>query len=146
MTATFPPDLFRASRNASRESRKRRSSRQRPSRNEGRAEQLPYQNPTLRAASEGQNQNRPLRKISEDKCPKQGTPTRKRRRPVRKQPTCSKPPTRPPPRSTCYNLRLIEIARANAGAAFDHAHELLGVKSGRAKKMTIDKENTTIVG
>jgi phasin len=31
--------------------------------------------------------------------------------------------------ATGYNLKLIEIARANAGAAFDYAHELLGVKS-----------------
>jgi phasin len=30
---------------------------------------------------------------------------------------------------TEYNLKLIEIARTNARAAFDHAHELLGVKS-----------------
>jgi phasin len=30
---------------------------------------------------------------------------------------------------TEYNLRLIEIARANTNAAFDHAHALLGVKS-----------------
>jgi phasin len=28
-----------------------------------------------------------------------------------------------------YNLKLIQIARANARAAFDYAHELLGVKS-----------------
>jgi phasin len=28
-----------------------------------------------------------------------------------------------------YNLKLIEIARANTRAAFDYAHELLGVKS-----------------
>jgi len=31
--------------------------------------------------------------------------------------------------ATGYNLKLIEIARANTGAAFDYAHELLGVKS-----------------
>ena len=31
--------------------------------------------------------------------------------------------------TTGYNLKLIEIARANSGAAFDYAHELLGVKS-----------------
>jgi phasin len=31
--------------------------------------------------------------------------------------------------ATGYNLRLIEIARANTAAAFDYAHELLGVKS-----------------
>ena len=30
---------------------------------------------------------------------------------------------------TDYNLKLIEIARANTRAAFDYAHELLGVKS-----------------
>jgi len=30
---------------------------------------------------------------------------------------------------TEYNLKLIEIARTNTRAAFDHAHELLGVKS-----------------
>jgi phasin len=30
---------------------------------------------------------------------------------------------------TEYNLKLFEIARTNARAAFDHAHELLGVKS-----------------
>jgi phasin len=30
---------------------------------------------------------------------------------------------------TEYNLKLIEIARANTRAAFDYAHELLGVKS-----------------
>jgi phasin len=30
---------------------------------------------------------------------------------------------------TDYNLKLIEMARANARAAFDYAHELLGVKS-----------------
>jgi phasin len=28
-----------------------------------------------------------------------------------------------------YNLKLFEIARANTGAAFDYAHELLDVKS-----------------
>jgi phasin len=28
-----------------------------------------------------------------------------------------------------YNLKLFEIARTNTGAAFDHAHELLDVKS-----------------
>ena len=28
-----------------------------------------------------------------------------------------------------YNLKIIEIARTNTRAAFDHAHELLGVKS-----------------
>jgi phasin len=31
--------------------------------------------------------------------------------------------------ATDYNLKLIEIARANTRAAFDYAHELLGVKS-----------------
>jgi phasin len=31
--------------------------------------------------------------------------------------------------ATEYNLKLIEIARANTRAAFDYAHELLGVKS-----------------
>jgi len=31
--------------------------------------------------------------------------------------------------ATGYNLKLIEIVRANTGAAFDYAHELLGVKS-----------------
>ena len=31
--------------------------------------------------------------------------------------------------ATGYNLKLIEIARANTGAAFDYAHELLGVTS-----------------
>ena len=31
--------------------------------------------------------------------------------------------------ATDYNLKLIEVARANTGAAFDYAHELLGVKS-----------------
>jgi len=30
---------------------------------------------------------------------------------------------------TGYNLKLIDIARANTRAAFDYAHELLGVKS-----------------
>jgi len=30
---------------------------------------------------------------------------------------------------TEYNLKLIEIARTNTRAAFDHVHELLGVKS-----------------
>jgi phasin len=30
---------------------------------------------------------------------------------------------------TDYNLKLIEISRVNARAAFDYAHELLGVKS-----------------
>ena len=29
--------------------------------------------------------------------------------------------------ATDYNLKLIEVARANTGAAFDYAHELLGV-------------------
>jgi len=31
--------------------------------------------------------------------------------------------------ATDYNLKLIEIARTNTRAAFDYAHELLGVKS-----------------
>jgi len=31
--------------------------------------------------------------------------------------------------TTDYNLKLIEIARINTRAAFDYAHELLGVKS-----------------
>jgi phasin len=31
--------------------------------------------------------------------------------------------------TTDYNLKLIEIARTNTRAAFDYAHELLGVKS-----------------
>ena len=31
--------------------------------------------------------------------------------------------------ATDYNLKLIEITRANTRAAFDYAHELLGVKS-----------------
>jgi phasin len=31
--------------------------------------------------------------------------------------------------ATDYNLKVIEIARLNANAAFDYAHELLGVKS-----------------
>ena len=31
--------------------------------------------------------------------------------------------------ATEYNLKVIEIARLNANAAFDYAHELLGVKS-----------------
>ena len=31
--------------------------------------------------------------------------------------------------ATDYNLKLIEIFRTNTRAAFDHAHELLGVKS-----------------
>src|SRR6201993_3239319 len=31
--------------------------------------------------------------------------------------------------TTDYNLKLIEITRANTRAAFDYAHELLGVKS-----------------
>jgi phasin len=31
--------------------------------------------------------------------------------------------------TTNYNLKLIEIARTNTRAAFDYAHELLGVKS-----------------
>ena len=31
--------------------------------------------------------------------------------------------------ATDYNLKLIEIARSNTRAAFDYAHELLGVKS-----------------
>jgi phasin len=31
--------------------------------------------------------------------------------------------------TTDYNLKLIEIARTNIRAAFDYAHELLGVKS-----------------
>jgi phasin len=31
--------------------------------------------------------------------------------------------------ATAYNLKLAEIARANTNAAFDYAHELLGVKS-----------------
>ena len=33
---------------------------------------------------------------------------------------------------TGYNLKLIEIARANTRAAFDYAHELMGVKSPSA--------------
>jgi phasin len=32
-------------------------------------------------------------------------------------------------RATDYNLKLFEIARTNTRAAFDYAHELLGVKS-----------------
>ena len=31
--------------------------------------------------------------------------------------------------ATDYNLKVIEIARVNTNAAFDYAHELLGVKS-----------------
>jgi hypothetical protein len=31
--------------------------------------------------------------------------------------------------ATDYNLKLIEIFRTNTRAAFDHVHELLGVKS-----------------
>ncbi len=31
--------------------------------------------------------------------------------------------------ATDYNLKIIEIARENTNAAFDYAHELLGVKS-----------------
>jgi phasin len=31
--------------------------------------------------------------------------------------------------ATDYNLKVIEIARTNANAAFEYAHELLGVKS-----------------
>ena len=31
--------------------------------------------------------------------------------------------------ATDYNLKLIEIARTNTRAAFDYAHELLGVRS-----------------
>jgi len=31
--------------------------------------------------------------------------------------------------ATAYNIKLAEIARANTNAAFDYAHELLGVKS-----------------
>jgi phasin len=31
--------------------------------------------------------------------------------------------------ATDYNLKVIEITRVNANAAFDYAHELLGVKS-----------------
>ena len=58
------------------------------------------------------------------------TPTRRRRSPARKQPTCSKTPMRPLPKApTDYNLKLIEIARTNTRAAFDYADELLGVKS-----------------
>ena len=39
-------------------------------------------------------------------------------------------PIRPPPRApTDYNLKVIEIARANTNTAVDNAFELLGVKS-----------------
>ena len=59
-----------------------------------------------------------------------GTPTRRRRWPARKQPTCSKIAYAAVAKgATDYNLKLIEIARTNTRAAFDYAHELLGVKS-----------------
>ena len=41
--------------------------------------------------------------------------------------------------ATDYNLKLIEITRANTRAAFDYAHELLGVKSTVGVYRAVDR-------
>ncbi len=58
------------------------------------------------------------------------TITRRSRRPPRTQRTSSKAAYTTAAKGTAdYNRKVIEIAGANAHAALDYAHELLGVKS-----------------
>jgi phasin len=57
-------------------------------------------------------------------------PTRKRRWPQGTQPTSSRILMRTATKgATEYNLKIIEIASTNTNAAFEHAQQLLGVKS-----------------